>query len=105
MKKIDLRNILYPKINNENMLPFRVIYKFGFLPLACLIFTYIRAIVLSMIIVFGSSSTLIQMGLAIPLNTLFLLYIIKSRPYSFKFKKKRFRNYIAIFNEVSLIIF
>ena len=105
MKKIDLRNILYPKINNENMLPFRVIYRYGFLALSCLIFTYLRAIVLSLILVFASDSTLLQMGLCIPLNVLCLLYFIRARPYSFKYKKRRFRNYIVIFNEVSLILF
>lgn len=105
MKKIDLRNIMYPKINNENILPFRIIYRFGFLPLACLIFTYIRAIVICIIIAFAKDSTLLALGLCIPLNVLFLLYLSRARPYSFKYKKKRFRNYIAIFNEVSLLMF
>ena len=45
------------------------------------------------------------MSLCIPLNVLFLLYLSKARPYSFKFKKARLRNYIVIFNEASLIIF
>ena len=45
------------------------------------------------------------MSLCIPLNVLFLLYLSKARPYSFKYKKKRFRNYIVIFNEGSLILF
>ena len=105
MKKIDLRNIMYPKINNENILPFRIIYRFGFLPLACLIFTYIRAIVICIIIAFAKDSTLLALGLCIPLNVLFLLYLSRARPYSFKYKKRRFRNYLAIFNEVSLILF
>ena len=105
MKKIDLRNIMYPKINNENILPMRNIYRFGFLSLACLIFTYLRAIIISIIIVFAYQNTILQMSLCIPLNVLCLYYFSKARPYSFKFKKRRLRNYLVIFNEVSLILF
>lgn len=70
----------------------------------CLPVTYLRIILLSIFIVFADS-TIAQMSLCIPLNVLCLLYFIKARPYSFKFKKRRFRNYIAIFNEATLIIF
>ena len=45
------------------------------------------------------------MSLCIVLNTACLLYFSRARPYSFKFKKRRIKNYIAIFNEVALIIF
>jgi hypothetical protein len=104
MKKIDLRNLYYPKINNENILPFRNIYKFSFLPLCCIIVTYLRATILSLILVFGSS-TLLQMSLCIALNVACLLYFSRARPFSFKYRKRKLRNYIAIFHEVSLIIF
>lgn len=45
------------------------------------------------------------MGLAIPLNILTLLYFSRARPYTFKFKKYRIKNYIVIYHEVCLIIF
>ena len=46
-----------------------------------------------------------QMAVAIPLNVLALLYFSKARPYSFKERKYRIKNYIAIYNEICLIIF
>ena len=46
-----------------------------------------------------------QMSLCIILNIACLLYFSRARPYSFKFKRRRIRNYIAIFNEVALIVF
>ena len=98
MKKIDLRNIFYPKINNENIFPFRVHFRFNFLALMCLPVTYLRGLIISLIIALAYSSTMLQMSLCIPINILSLLYFIKSRPYSFKFHKRRIRNYIAIFN-------
>jgi hypothetical protein len=104
MKKIDLRNLYYPKVNNENILPFRNIYKFSFLALCCVEVTFLRAIILSIIIAFGTS-TVLQMALCIPLNVLCLLYFSRARPFSFKYRKRRVRNYIAIYHEVALIIF
>lgn len=104
MKKIDLRNLYYPKVNNENILPFRNIYKFSFLPLCCILVTYLRATILSLIIVFGNS-TLLQLSLCIALNVACLLYFSRARPFSFKYRKRRIRNYIAIFHEVALIGF
>lgn len=97
MKKIDLRNLYYPKINNENILPFRNIYRFSFIPLYCIHVTYLRATILSVILVFGTS-TLMQMAMCIPLNVATLLYFIRARPFSFKYKKRRIRNYIAIYH-------
>ena len=105
MKKIDLRNILYPKVNNENVLPFRMIYRFTFLALCCIPVTFLRAIILCAIIGLGEKNTVMQMSLCVILNTACLLYFSRARPYSFKFKKRRIRNYIAIFNEVALIAF
>jgi hypothetical protein len=65
---------------------------------------YLRAIVLSLIIALAKSSVMLQMGLAIPLNTLTLLYFIRARPYTFKFFKYRIKNYFAIFHEGCLIL-
>ncbi len=45
------------------------------------------------------------MSLAIPLNFLTLLYFIRVKPYSFKYKNYRIKNYIAIYQEVCLLIF
>lgn len=104
MKKIDLRNLYYPKINNENILPFRNIYKFSFLPLCCIFVTYLRAIILAVVLSFGTS-TVLQMSLCIPLNVACLLYFSRARPFSFKFNKRKIRNYVAIFHEVALIFF
>ena len=105
MKKIDLRNIMYPKVNNENVLPFRMIYRFTFLALCCLPVTFIRAIILTAIIALGYKDAVLQMSLCIVLNIACLLYFSRGRPYSFKFKKRRIRNYLAIFNEAALIFF
>lgn len=54
MKKIDLRNIFYPKINNENIFLFRVNYRFNFLALLCLPVTYARGLLISLIIALGT---------------------------------------------------
>jgi len=66
---------------------------------------YLRVIVLSIFIALAHSSVELQMGLCIPLNVLALLYFCKARPYSFKFKRYRIKNYIVIYHEVCLIIF
>lgn len=95
----------YPQINNENIFPFRCIYKFSLLALLCPNVLYLRAILLSIFIGLAQSSVQLQMGLAIPLNILTLLYFSRSRPYTFKFKKYRIKNYIVIYHEVCLIIF
>jgi hypothetical protein len=103
-KKIDLRNLMYPKVNNENILPFKCIYQFNFFALFAPAVTLLRVVLLSLIISFGPN-TVIQMALAIPLNVLALMYFAKARPYSFKERKYRIKNYLAIFNEAGLIIF
>lgn len=46
-----------------------------------------------------------QMALCIVLNYACFLYFVRYRPYSFKYKKRRIRNYIAIFHEIALIVF
>ena len=45
------------------------------------------------------------MSLCIALNVASLLYFSRARPFSFKYRKRKIRNYIAIFHEVALIIF
>jgi hypothetical protein len=45
------------------------------------------------------------MGLALVLNTLTLFYFAKTRPYTFKFRKFRIKNYVVIYHEACLIIF
>lgn len=97
MKKIDLRNLYYPKINNENVFPFKNIYRFRIAPLLSPFVTYLRAILISIIISF-CPLTVIQMSLCIPLNILCLMYFSRIRPYSFKFMNKRIRNYTAIYH-------
>jgi hypothetical protein len=82
-KKIDLRNVMYPKVNGENILPFKSIYRFNFFALFAPVVTLLRLTLLASIMAFGTS-TIMQMGLAIPLNILALLYFVKARPYSFK---------------------
>lgn len=104
-KKIDLRDLYYPQVNNKNIFPFRCVYKYSFLALMCPNVQYLRAILLSMFIAVAKSSVQLQMGLAIPLNVLTLLYFCRARPYSFKFSKYRIKNYVAIYHEVALIIF
>lgn len=71
--------------------------------LLCPIVTFLRALILSIIIVFAPD-TITQMVLAIALNFLALLYFIRARPYSFKYHKYRIKNYLAIFHEASLIL-
>lgn len=51
------------------------------------------------------TSVSLQMGIAIPFNILVLYYYSKARPFSFKFKKYRIRNYFAIYHQSCLIIF
>jgi hypothetical protein len=82
-KKIDLRNLMYPKVNNENILPFRCTYRFNFFALFSPIVTLLRLTLLSFIIALAPN-TILQMSLAIPLNILALFYFSKARPYSFK---------------------
>jgi len=43
------------------------------------------------------------MGVCIVINLLVLLYLAKARPYSFKFKHLRIKNYFAIYHEVCYI--
>lgn len=99
-----MRNMFYPKINNENIFPFKCIYKYNILALLCPNVIYLRAIILSAIIALANTSTSLQMGLCIPLNVLVLMYFSKARPYSFKFKHYRIKNYFAIFHEICIII-
>ena len=103
-KKIDLRNLMYPKVNNENILPFKCVYRFNFFALFAPAVTMLRLVLLSFIISFGPN-TVVQMALAIPLNVLALMYFAKARPYSFKERKYKIKNYIAIYNEACLVIF
>lgn len=95
----------YPKINNENIFPFRCIYKYNALSTLCLNVTYLRAIILSAIISLSKSDAVLQMALAIPLNVLTLMYFSKAKPFTFKFKHLRIKNYFAIYHEVCIIIF
>lgn len=44
------------------------------------------------------------MSLCLALNFLTLLYFCKARPYTFKFRRYRIKNYIAIYHEACLII-
>lgn len=88
----------YPQVNNENIFPFRCIYKYSFLALMCPNVIYLRVILLSMFIALAKDSVEMQMGLAIPLNVLTLLYYCRARPYSFKFQKYRIKNYVVIFH-------
>ena len=104
-KKIDLRDLYYPQINNKNIFPYRCVYKYSFLALMCPNVLYLRVILLSMFIAVAKDSVQLQMGLAIPLNVLTLLYFIRARPYSFKFRKYRIKNYLVIYHEVALILF
>lgn len=82
-KKIDLRNLLYPKVNNENIMPFKCVYQFNFFALFAPVVIMLRILLLSFIISFASN-TVLQMSLAIALNVLALMYFSKARPYSFK---------------------
>ena len=66
---------------------------------------YLRVILLSMFIAVAKTSVQVQMGLAIPLNVLTLMYFCRARPYTFKFRKYRIKNYLVIYHEVALIIF
>ncbi len=104
-KKIDLRNMYYPKINNENIFPFKCIYRYNIFSLLCLNVTILRAILLSAFIALPKTNPLLQMSLCIPLNVLTLLYFCKGRPYTFKFRHYRIKNYVAIYHEACLIIF
>ena len=102
-KKIDLRNLIYPKINNDNIFPFRVFYRYNVLSMLCLNVTYLRATLLSLFIALAKDSVVLQMSLCIPLNVLTLLYFCRARPYSFKISKYRIKNYFVIFEEVALL--
>jgi hypothetical protein len=74
---------MYPKVNNENILPFRCSYRFNLLALFSPVVTLVRLTLLALIISL-STSTIMQMALAIPLNVLALMYFSRVRPYSFK---------------------
>jgi Mn2+/Fe2+ NRAMP family transporter len=103
-KKIDLRNLMYPKVNNENILPFRCSYRFNLLALFTPVVTLLRLTFISAILIF-CADTVLQMSLCLPVNVITLLYFIKAKPYSFKQKNYRIKNYIAIYHEACLIIF
>jgi hypothetical protein len=75
------------------------------LALFCPNVLYLRVILLSMFIALAKTKVQVQMGLAIPLNVLTLLYFSRARPYSFKFQRYRIKNYVVIYHEVCLIIF
>jgi len=79
-------------------------YRFNFLALFCPVVTMVRLIGISVVMVFGTS-TIMQMALAIPINFLALLYFSRAKPYSFKEKKYRIKNYIAIYHEACILIF
>ena len=53
MKKIDLRDLLYPKINGINILPFKCIYAFNQLALLCPSAQFIRVLLVAVILVAG----------------------------------------------------
>lgn len=105
MKKIDLRNLLYPKINNVNILPFKCVYAFNLLSLLCPSVFYLRGLFIAIVLVAAQDSAILQLSLMIVVNLPVTLYLIKARPYRFKYRRLRIRNYIAIFNEVVLIGF
>lgn len=96
-KKIDLRNLMYPKVNNENILPFRCNYRFNLIALMTPVVTFMRLTILSIILVFVKDPVL-QLALAISLNFLVLLYYCRARPYSFKLKGYRIKNYLTIYH-------
>jgi Ca2+/Na+ antiporter len=97
-KKIDLSDLQYPKINGANILAFKNIYVFDLLSLFCQCVFFFRGLLLIIIFIAAYNSPLIQIGLAMGINALVLFYIIRSRPYTFKYRGYRVRNYLAIFN-------
>lgn len=103
-KKIDLSDLAFPKINNENIFPFKVVFRYNFLAMICPCINYMQAILLGMVIGLPRDSPMLQMGLAIPINILVLLYYIRARPYSFKVKHYRIKNYLMIINCICLIV-
>jgi hypothetical protein len=105
MKKIDLRDLLYPKVNNINILPFKCIYAFSLLALLCPSVLYVRVLLMAIVLVAAQGSPIVQVSLMIVVNIPVVLYLIKARPYRFKYRRLRIRNYMAIFNEVMLIGF
>ena len=105
MKKIDLRDLLYPKVNNINILPFKNSYVFSFICLLGPSVKYLRAMLLALVLAAAQGQPIIQISLMIVVNTPVVFYFIKARPYRFKWRRLRFRNYISIFNEVVLIGF
>lgn len=102
-KKIDLRDLAFPKINNKNIFPFKVVYKYNFLAMLCPFINYMQAILLGLVIGL-CKSPMLQMGLAIPINILVLLYHIKARPYSLKINHFKVKNFMIIVNNICLII-
>lgn len=58
---------------------------------------YLRGFILSGIIAL-SSSTVVQMSLALPLNLLSLYYFSKSRPYTLQLKGYKVKNYLVIYH-------
>lgn len=98
MKKIDLRDLLYPKVNGVNILPFKCIYSFNQLSLLCPSVQSIRVLLMAIILVAGQGEPILQTSLLIVVNVAMCLYMIRARPYRFKYRRLRLRNYIAIFN-------
>jgi hypothetical protein len=94
----------YPKINNENIFPFKCIYRYNNFSLLCPNVNILRAILLSAFIALPKADPILQMALCLALNALTLLYFCKARPYTFKFRRYRIKNYIAIYHEACLII-
>lgn len=105
MKKIDLRDLLYPKVNNINILPFKCVYGFSFLSLLCPSVMYLRGLFVAIVLVAAQGSPIVQIGLLIVVNVAVAMYVIKARPYRFKWRRMRVRNYLAIFNEVTIVGF
>lgn len=95
---------MYPKINNENILPFRCDYRFSLVTLLSPFITLFRLAGLCIIFAFVKSP-IVQLGCSILLNFAVLLYFIRMRPYNFSFKNFRIKNYIAIYHEACLLLF
>lgn len=88
---------MYPKINNENILPFKSVYKFNMMALFAPVVMLLRVLLLGIVFNFVNG-TVAQMAVVIPVNFLALLYYARARPYSFKFRKYKIKNYIAIYH-------
>lgn len=76
MKKIDLRNLLYPKINNVNILPFKCVYAFNLLSLLCPSVFYLRGLFIAIVLVAAQDSACSS---ALWLSSTYLLRFTSSR--------------------------